>query len=1091
MASLIESPRFPVEAVNKASAAEKGAGRPKYWEMVFWWTRKPLAGARAVVAGALAPDTVEPEEFLRWVYPSYRGGEFARTPHRDSPDLPAELRERLRSVKLLDPFAGFGSIPLEAIRLGVGEVVAVELLPTAYIFLKAILEYPKAYGELRVKARAEEIRELGLEGAARRFTKAGRLSEGGEHEVPALVYDVARWGRWVIDQLGRDPDIRELYGDDVAVYIGTWEVKCPVCGRYTPLVGNWWLARVKGRRHAYMVPRAEGDEVRVEVVEGMERGAPEPNVRARQERARCLLCGSDISLYDPEAGRAYSSRREVKDRRVKERLAFYPKHAIRDWSTKLEQYLDGAIKLEELRGALARPRLLVKVKIANRDLAFEPATKEDNEKLWKALEKLKQMWGDPDIPTEPLPHYDQEFARMHLWGFDKWFKLFNPRQLLALVKLVKLIREVGRRVEEEFLFTKLYEFARATIVFDSPEVRQMRRHLVEVIRSELSKLYGGEALDIARPSTLADQLLKYSLNAFDKIFEATFKSLEVLQKPNDNELRRAKISILEEVVKIKHGKSKVDEIKKNAYRYAEAVTTYLAIVLCKHADWNSMVSGWQLSYLIAAHTLAMRGIAMVWNWGEYNPLSDYRGTWKAMTNNIIDGLSYLVSAVSGSPSRVRVLLDDATTLSKLGGERFDLIVTDPPYRGDVAYAELSDFYYVWLKRALSDSDGTSLAPRFHRDALIYSTQWEALSVSEVSYSEGRAEFFGLSGEEHYRRLMADAFKRMSELVKDGGAIVTYFAHSSPEAWMELVEAGWERARLRVSAAWSVVSESEERVTARGKTALASSIVVVWRKRGDSAPRMAEYSDVRAKAEESAARALRHAVASKLEPADVFLATMVGALSELTSYDKLTRFGREMGARDIVRESYAVATRVVAGATEAVSSPEALLYLACKALYRRHARSPAREIVLSSQDIIVLSYGLTGKEREAEGVKRFVASHILKPTAATGAEVSKQKAFKLLEPLNTSIDTVRELLGERGVDPVKLVASNRELNTVDVLHLLEYYARMGKKEFDSAYRELLGISPSLVREALEVTRVIAGMDGDPEKYLCTSLLDKLR
>lgn len=75
-----------------------------------------------------------------------------------------------------------------------------------------------------------------------------------------------------------------------------------------------------------------------------------------------------------------------------------------------------------------------------------------------------------------------------------------------------------------------------------------------------------------------------------------------------------------------------------------------------------------------------------------------------------------------------------------------------------------------------------------------------------------------------------AFRKMSELLKDGGLITTYSAHSSPEAWIELVEAGWERAGLRATRAWALATESEERVTARGKTALASSIVVVWRKR---------------------------------------------------------------------------------------------------------------------------------------------------------------------------------------------------------------------------------------------------------------------
>jgi len=1018
----IESPSFPVEVVNKASASEKrGKGGPGYWEMVFWWTRKPLAGARAIILASLLGET-DTRAFLRWLYPSIRfldeGEEcrekstsrkgkkdgicFEETPHRSNPALPPEVGERLRGVKLLDPFAGFGSIPLEAVRLGLGEVVAVELLPTAYVFLKAVLEYPKAYGDRRIRVSGGELRRLELEGVARKFNKAKTIRDNREYEVPALIYDVTRWGRWVAERLREDPDIGELYDEGVAVYIGTWEVRCPVCGRYTPLVGNWWLARVRGRRYAYMVPRVKGNSLAIEVVEGESRGAPEPNVRGRPEHARCLLCGSAITFTDPETGRAYASKEEAKEADVKRRLVFYPEHALRDWNERLERYLVGTLKLEDLRNAPARLRILVKAKVVDGDLKFEPATQEDGEKLWRALEKLRAMWGDPDIPTEPIPGYENRRITPIL-GAQYWYQFFNPRQLLTLVKLAKLIREAGKRVEEE---------------------------------------------------------------------------------------------------KLKEGWSRED-----AHRYAEAVATYLAIALVKHADFNSIVSHWTITWLIPNEALAMRGIAMVWNWGEYSPYAlPMTGTWIRNIQKAIECLSYLISAVSGSPSRVRVLLDDATSLSKLEGERFDIIVTDPPYRDDVPYAELSDFYYVWLKRALSD-DG--LRPRFHGEALAYNTQWEALSASEISYSEGRSEFFGLEGEEHYRRLMAGAFGRMASLLKDGGVLVTYFAHSTPRAWAELVGAGWGEAGLRITGAWSVVTESEKRVTARGKTALESSIVVVWRKRSDSAPRVAEYSDVRARTEGSASRALSYATASKLKPADVFLAAVVGTLSELTSYDRITRFGREMKAEDLVRESYAIATRVIAGAPDAVSSPEALLYLACKALYRRYAGIPAREIVLSSQDVIVLSYGLglggngegrgggkkkgrrRGRGKSKSGVGYFVEAGVLKPVASRGASVAKQKAFRLLEPLDASISGLRELLGERGVDPVKLTARGRDLNAVDVLHLLEYYAKLGKREFDAAYTELSGVSPSLVREALEVAKVVAKMEGDPERGLCISLLEKLR
>jgi len=403
--------------------------------MVFWWTRKPLAGARAVIAGSVLPDTINPGEFI------YRLRLSEKTAHRQNPVL-GPWAEKFKKLKLLDPFAGFGSIPLEAIRLNIGEVVAVELLPTAYVFLKAVLEYPKWATD----------KGLGKK----------------------LVEDVKKWGEWVLQQLKNDPDIKELYDEDVAVYIGTWEVKCPHCGKWTPLVGNWWLARVRrgaateeeeeeegGRRGeferlAWMEPQRVEDEILIRVrdlnrelsreairasvntragtvtVDGTTYRVPQPNIDARREVATCLHCGNQIR---------------------KGKTDWYVKEALRNWNTKLEQYLSGAIDLNKLLNeSLARPKLLAKVKIVNKELVFEPATKEDNEKLWKALEKLRKIWGDPDIPTEEISHYEVRSMWVStIWGFNKWFKLFNSRQLLTLVKLVKLIREAGKRIEEEKL----------------------------------------------------------------------------------------------------------------------------------------------------------------------------------------------------------------------------------------------------------------------------------------------------------------------------------------------------------------------------------------------------------------------------------------------------------------------------------------------------------------------------------------------------------------------------------------------------------------------------------------------------------------
>jgi len=1005
----IEIPRFPIDAVNEASAKEKGPGRPPYWEMVFWWTRKPLAGARVVITGSFLAGEVDPRQFAKWVYPSIRFTDegypcksrkkeeppppfcFEKTPHRDNPRLPSNVREKLRKVRLLDQFAGFGSIPLEAIRLGVGEVVAVEFLPTAYIFLNAILKYPKTYSDVKVRISGKEVKELGLGRVAAKLAKAKKIIDYGVYKIPSLIYDVAKWGNWIVEKLREDQDIKELYDEDVAVYIGTWEVKCPntLCNRYTPLVGNWWLARVRGNKYAYMKPKVEGDKVNIEIVEGRREGVPSPNVRGRPELAECLLCGSRITYIDPTTGRVYRSKSEIRNELIKKRLEFYPKYALKEWNQKLEEYLEGRISLEELKNTKARPRLLVKVKIVNRDLKFEPCNEEDNEKLWKALEKLRQIWGDPDIPIEPIPPYGNIGGglRFPVYAVSKWYQFFNPRQLLTLVKLVKLIREAGKRVEEE---------------------------------------------------------------------------------------------------KLREGWS-----KEEAFKYAEAVTTYLAVTFVNHVRHNSIVTSVEPTRKFIAHALAFRGIAMTWNWVEEYPVADILGSFTRSLKSVIDGLSYLVSAVSGSPSRIRVLFDDATMLNKLGNEKFDIIVTDPPYRDDVAYSELSDFYYVWLKRALSDDN---LAPRFHADALIYNTQWESLAPREISYNEGRIRYFKIrSAVDYYRWLMSRAFKKMTSIVKDNGLIVTYFAHSSPEAWIELVEAGWRSAGLRVTRAWATATESAQRVTARGKTALESSIVVVWRKRGEDI--VATVDEVRERAKQRAKEALEVAEKVGLKGLDLFLAVMTACLSEFTSYSRITRFAGELSSEDVVAESYRIAIEALVGEeSRYIRSPEALAYITLRRLF---ARLPRWDWTLNSQDLITLGYGLYGA-RERKQMERLHEILVRKRIVGVpekerkGAKVSKPKAFIFLSPRDANPSSVKEALSLRRIDLLELGVLERDkteplTSSIDILHLLEYAVHRGADYFKDIYGRLVVKYPTFSEEAIYVAKALSRIKDDPEANLCKEII----
>ena len=974
MSSFLESPHFPASKVSEESAREKeGGGRPDHWEMVFWSTRKPLISARSIIVGSLLDVERGKKEFTR-----ITRLDSEKTPHRENPIIPPSLKERFNKVRLLDPFAGFGSIPLEAIRLGIGEVVAVEFLPTAYVFLKAVLEIPKW------------AVEKGL----------GRK----------LIEDVKKWGEWVLERVKEDPDIKELYDEDVAVYIGTWEVRCPFCGRYTPLIGNYWLARVKGRSEGYerlvwMEPVSVGERIEIKIIDlnkefstkkqakvseniikinEKEYIVPEANIDAKSSLARCLHCNRIM----PGKGDQW-----------------YVKQALQEWNKTLEKYLNGEISLEELRQSPARPKLLVKVKIFNNDLEFEPAKLEDNERLWKALEKLKTLWGDPDIPAESVPIYENRSIWVIVYGFDKWYKLFNPRQLLTLVKLVKLIREAGKKIEEE---------------------------------------------------------------------------------------------------KQKQGWNKED-----AFKYAKAIATYLAITLCKHADYNFLCNLWDCNIPKISHGLTMRGIAMTWNWVDVPPLVNFTGSWIRVLSQSVEGLSYLISAVSGNSSGIRVLLDDATSLEKLDEEKFDLIITDPPYRDDVAYSELSDFYYVWLKRTLSDVKNNVLVSRFYPEAFLeclddrcssrieIRTQWEKYAPLEISVSSGRADFFRkiigveAGSDEDFKEKLGKAFKRMAELTKDDGMIVTYYAHTDPSAWEALVEAGWRKAGLRVSAAYVIATESEQRVTARGKVALDAPVVVVWRKGSGG---VGFVQEVENKAFEEALRRVDEALKIGL-PLDInlFLKSLAGVLSVYTSYSKLVP---DISVKEIVKNSFSLALKALVeavykrGGVEKPLDPYSSAYVALKLVTRageEKAKARGRELKIEFRrgrvDRTFASFlGVFSNIN----VDILIANKIL---------AKKGDELELLEPEPDSLTeqsirrALENLLHEKNLDPSK---PENFKTAVDALHYLELKAiQLTSDQFKKLFEDLRSRNLRF-SEAIDLAKVlhVALPDNDPEKVGCKRILQHL-
>jgi putative DNA methylase len=964
----IESVNFPFGLVSEASGVEKGPGRPPYWEMVFWWTRKPLISARAIIAGCLLPENTNPANFLRsiGIVVKKRRADgravFEVTPHRVKPKL------RFDGVKLLDPFACFGSIPLEGLRLGL-DVTACDLLPVGYVFLKAVLEYPAKYGS-------------------------------------KLVEDVKKWGEWVTERLREDPLIKELYDEDVAVYIGSWEVKCPSCGKWTPLVGNWWLARVKGdggyKRLAWMQPKVERDRVEIEVVdlnkilgddavreaevegsiiraEGKEFRVPESNIDNQRNQAICLVCNQPIRFIDLNDGRHVIEP----ENRKNQQLLFYVKYALS--------------KFNEGNESLAKHRLLVNVKIRKRYLIFETAIKEEIEKLYKAFEKVKELSSqdDPDIPYENIQPYGGATLGDVYKIFYKFRNLYNPRQLLTLVRIAKLIREAGRLTEEE-------------------------------------KIQAG-------------------LNP------------------------------------------------KDAFKYAEALVTYLTISLLKFADYNTILNLWNpgsWSWNKVAHTLSMRGIAMQWNWCEINPSVKLPLSYYGTLQNTIEGLKYLYDCVQGNERNIKIFQDDATILEKIDLEdEVDHIITDPPYYDDVPYAELSDFYYVWLKRSLSDIKEGKLVPRFLPEAFfekvgeqwveIY-TQWEKYALSEISLFVPRLGSNATLEEstKHFQSLLNSSFATMASRLKENGLIVTYYAHTDPYAWKALLTAGWEAAGLRVTNAFPIATEFTKSIVARGRLSMDTSIVVVWRKGSEGAIEAPDLYDLMV--EESANRA-RQLLELDAVGRDLVVGTLAAALATATKYREVRVMGKiDIGVlvdKYVYPASYLGLAKALARKAElkdGVKSSDGMFYLLVKSTL-----AGAKKKTLDSTDARIFSIGTSLDLNIALKTWRILKSG----EKESGAKVAKAKTLTLMEPVSAERSKLAELLETRGLSP-----TNPEIRcTVDALHVLEYFGIVyPREEFKRKLEQLKANYPAHVEDALTMARIMAKVlpPEDIEKSLCSRIIEHL-
>lgn len=307
---------------------------------------------------------------------------------------------------------------------------------------------------------------------------------------------------------------------------------------------------------------------------------------------------------------------------------------------------------------------------------------------------------------------------------------------------------------------------------------------------------------------------------------------------------------------------------KGAIAYADAVATYLAFAVSRAADYGSTISTWLTDDNAIRGTFGRQALPMTWDYCEGNYFGDSSAAFTKILSTIPDVIAHQRSTGFGSVSQV-----DAAKIHY--PNRPFLINTDPPYYDNIGYADLSDFFYVWLRKCLID-----VWPNLLR-RLATPKDEELIATPYRHHAKGEAEAFFMEG-------IGRALTAMRSAAIDDHPVVIYYAFKQSEAASDgITSAGWATflqgiidSGLLVDGTWPLRTESAGRLIGRGSNALASSIVLVCRKRQLDAPIIARADFLRALKQEmpEAIEAIRKAGVGPVDMQQAVLGPGMGAFS---------------------------------------------------------------------------------------------------------------------------------------------------------------------------------------------------------------------
>lgn len=810
---------FPLKQASLDSVHEKNVRHGHISTLHIWPARRPLAACRAALIATLLPDpSAQPkpegtseEDWKKEIVRRRQelcekiGGKIVKQAERKK--MPGgkvverekeateggilhwgretenkatldwfrqEIRKAYgdRAPKVLDPFAGGGSIPLEAMRLGC-EATAVDINPVAWFILKCTLEYPqklagktwplpdfileneefmhafyKAHPHLvgRTKPTKGQL-------AAQEDVMPGlRLHREDNDRAPKadLAWQVRAWGRWVLDRARRElAQYYPVYADFEPLDLKNPKPYERLPMQLVPLKddGNpnidvlnkeFSEEYLTDKRNPRWVAKPTVAYLWARTVTCKNCRATLPLLKTRwlckKEKKRILLT-MDV-IEDPVGQTTEPVKRVVfgiqKD--VPNRVGNAAQNREHDKQISAGTMSRAGAKcpccgtimtMEDIRfvgkaGRLGEINTTV-VAEGQQGKEYRLPTPHEIEMAVKAGEGIQEVFEDVPlgIPEEPTPKAGRGASRAFSvdgYGLNQWSKLFTKRQLITIGSLINVTR----------------------------------------------------------------------------------KCFPIMRTSNES------------------------------YSIHEAVFSYLSVGIDRVANSGSTICILASNRETISQTFTRFALPVTWDFVESAPINDSTGGLPGAIEWIARYIEHALAAIPTQDSNSSVRCYSAKSSGTSG--TFDLIFTDPPYYDAIPYSDLMDFFYIWLKRSLQgfpiDSHGlfkNELAPKW--DHII--------NDGELIDDAGRHSDNPIKAKKAYEEGMSDSFVAFCQQLLPEGRLVIVFAHKHPDAWETLVTA-IIRAGFVVEGSWPIQTEMSGGVRNLGRASLSSSVWLICKKRPETA-----------------------------------------------------------------------------------------------------------------------------------------------------------------------------------------------------------------------------------------------------------------